>query len=467
MYRHHMMSHYLTRIHGLFRRIGQRPTLKKVGQNTLWLVFEKGGISLVSFVVGIVVARYLTPSGYGTLATLNNLLGLLVTFASLGLEPIIQQQLIRYPRQHAAILYAALSARFVSAMVISLLLVISQYWAPGPWGWGMVALMGAGMIGNALSIVRSYYEAHMLIKPIVIIQLLILMLTSLMKVMGVWYQWPVTWFFFTFIVETIMGGVLGLLFLSLTQLRWALPSLRLIRHLVRRAWPMWLLLFTMLGHNRLDQWLLYHWSTPYQTGLYALAVRFCEYAVMIPTLILSVSQPVLQPLKHQNPTLFRDRLAQLSGLMTLGSLVIIGLLWLGSAGLFEWLYGSAYTPSIKMVWVYAGCFLGWAQWPVCHIYMMSSRRASHWTLINAMGLIPYGVLLTIMVPLWGGMGAAAASVITVCLTTLGLPALFPSTRPLCGIYWQGMTLRSLRGMWHRWWSTPPLHPTMSHHHTSQ
>ena len=72
---------------------------RKYFANTSWLMGERVLRMVVSLFVGIYVARYLGPEGFGLLSYTLSFVWLFSSLASFGLDDILVRELVQHPEQ--------------------------------------------------------------------------------------------------------------------------------------------------------------------------------------------------------------------------------------------------------------------------------------------------------------------------------------------------------------------------------
>ncbi|MCX6798217.1 MAG: oligosaccharide flippase family protein, partial [Candidatus Falkowbacteria bacterium] len=94
--------------------------------NTSWMFLGQIFSLLVSFFVGAWIARYLGPSNYGVLSYVLAFVGLFSFVASLGLDGILNRDLVAYPEKRDELLGTAFRLRLLSGgLTFFLILIIS------------------------------------------------------------------------------------------------------------------------------------------------------------------------------------------------------------------------------------------------------------------------------------------------------------------------------------------------------
>jgi PST family polysaccharide transporter len=95
--------------------------LRKIAKSTAWYLFEKVIRILVTFFVGLWLARYLGPSQYGILSYAIALIATLSFFASWGVESIVIRDFIAHPEKANEIASTYFYTRMFGALLVPLI----------------------------------------------------------------------------------------------------------------------------------------------------------------------------------------------------------------------------------------------------------------------------------------------------------------------------------------------------------
>ena len=179
-------------------------------------------------------------------------------------------------------------------------------------------------------------------------------------------------------------------------------------------------------------------------GQYAAAVSICGGWCFVLSAIIDAMYPEILAAYQENENRFLWRNRQLYGGIFYLSALVSGMLCLLSDPLVKILYGEAYRNAGQilrvMTWHTAFSYLGVARntWVVC-------RNVQKY-LVWVYGSAAAGnvVLNLLLIPRWGAVGAAAASLAAQILTTLVVPMLIPPLRENVHLMAQAITLREIR-----------------------
>jgi O-antigen/teichoic acid export membrane protein len=199
------------------------------------------------------------------------------------------------------------------------------------------------------------------------------------------------------------------------------------RKLLRDSWPLLFSCIVIIIYLRIDQVMLGEMAGSEEVGIYSVAVRLAEVWFFIPTAIYWSVLPSLVEAKAGHEDLLYERLQKYYNLMVLIAYVIAVPVTLLSKWLVPALFGAPYAS--------AGVILAVLIWTNLFTYLEIARSAffnvMNWNRIYlvtlALGAILNVALNMVLIPRYGGLGAAIASCISYWFAAHGACFLY---RPL-------------------------------------
>jgi len=189
---------------------------------------------------------------------------------------------------------------------------------------------------------------------------------------------------------------------------WSSP---LAKTLLKESWPLILSGLTVMIYMRIDQIMLGQMVGDKAVGLYSAATRISEVWYFIPMAIASSVSPAIYAAKEVSEALYYQRIKQLIRMLVLISLVISVPMSFMSSTLITILFGNGYSEAGKIlaihIWASLFVFMGVATSP-WFIAEGLTEFSFHRTLIGAVVNV---VLNFLLIPSYGGIGAAIATVI--------------------------------------------------------
>jgi PST family polysaccharide transporter len=178
---------------------------------------------------------------------------------------------------------------------------------------------------------------------------------------------------------------------------------------------------------RLDVVMVTAMRGDYETGIYSAATRLSEAWYFLPMALMSAVQPVLLRARENDPVVFQRRLNALYVLTAWASVVVAALLTVTATPLIALLFGDRYLgagPVLALhAWAGIAVFLGVAS----SQYLVAENLVRISMYRTALGVVANILLNLLLIPHYGALGAAAATVVSYFVATFSLLA-FASTR---------------------------------------
>ncbi|HND61253.1 MAG TPA: flippase [Opitutaceae bacterium] len=411
------------------------PSPRQPLQNILWLVGERAGRATVTAVVLGVVARYLAPAGFGRLNFAMVVVTIGTALATLGLEGIVVDELVKRPGQAGAVLGTAIRLRLLGALTTYGLL------AGGAWLglWGspadaaLVLIVGTLLVFQPADVVDLWFQRHLDSRRTVLVRFAALVAGGALKISFVAAHLPVAAFAWAQVADVTLVAA-GLAWAArhnpYSSGAWTWDP-EIARALWRRGAPLAISTLAVALAMRADQLLVRHWLGAGEAGLYFAASRLTEVALFLGSTMTLSFFPGLSASHAESPDAYRARLQQMFDALTAtGWAVAVGCTVLGPL-VVRLLYGSAYAAAAPALMVQ-----GWA----CLFALSANARwqyilLSAPTILNlAAALVHLAVLVLLaawLLPVHGILGAAVAWLGAVVASGYLTTWLFPSLRA-CG-----------------------------------
>ena len=95
----------------------------RVVANAGWLIAGKVAQMLISFVVGLLTARYLGPSNYGLINYAGAYTAFFASVCTLGINSVLVKELLDHPQQEGELLGTSLLLCAVSSVLSALMMI--------------------------------------------------------------------------------------------------------------------------------------------------------------------------------------------------------------------------------------------------------------------------------------------------------------------------------------------------------
>ena len=129
--------------------------------NTAWILGEKVLSLGLGFVATVLVARYLGPEGFGTLAYATSLVALFGISGHLGLHGLVVREIVKQPALRGETLGTTAVLKLLGVLVgyLLLLLYAAAYEGIGTVGFSLIAIAGAALLFTPIDVVDYWFNA--------------------------------------------------------------------------------------------------------------------------------------------------------------------------------------------------------------------------------------------------------------------------------------------------------------------
>jgi O-antigen/teichoic acid export membrane protein len=399
--------------------------------NTSWLLGEKVIRMVVALTIGVWVTRYLGPEEFGVLSYAQSFVGIFAAFSSMGLNDIVIRELVKSQDQKNVLLGTSFGLQTLGSLFIMLCLTIA-IWVNDNDALTNKIILILGLITfvNSFGIISSYFLSKVQSKYVAIPSLVGLVISSLLKVLLILKGAPLIYFVYVLAFDVIflMAGQIWYYQRNKQSIfKWSFSG-RVAKNLLRDAWPLVLSGIVISIYMKIDQIMIKELIGNAAVGQYSAAVRLSEAWYFIPTIICSSLFPAIINAKQKSNELYMSRLQRLYDLMVILGLSIVLPVLLFSDWLVNFLYGDAFAlaaPVLNIhIWGGIFVFLGVAN----QKWFISENLQAYNILCLGIGMIANIGFNFYLIPKYGILGAAYATLISQFMASVLSPLFFRKTR---------------------------------------
>jgi O-antigen/teichoic acid export membrane protein len=400
--------------------------------NTAALLGGRAFAMLCSAGTSILLARFLGRERIGEYGAIYAYVGIFTFLASFGLEQIIAREISTRKSQAAEILHTAkITALFFGVFASLMALILGPLFGyHGLLRWLVVIASIDLLLLPPFRFTPIILQVEMRLWQLVIIGLArsaLWFLAILFLALGS------AAFVYVILARTLCGVFECLL------MNWWVHRTGLVqgtkrfmpaeaRQLVRFGFPIVLSILATTIYQRIDQVMLHRMAGDYALAPYVIAVQVTEMINNLPITLMMVMFPLLAQAASDEQR-FGHYLKSSFRLLLVVAFAACAVLIPLAAPLVKLLYGSEFGSSADLVVV-----LIWSNVPIFFLVVitnaMVATRLQHLMPYSAVaGALSNIVLNLILIPRYGAIGAAWATVISYCLAGILLFLCIPSTRP--------------------------------------
>ncbi|MGD1049405.1 MAG: flippase [Candidatus Krumholzibacteriaceae bacterium] len=395
-------------------RIGS--ALRSIAVNTGWLFVPQILRIILAFFVTAWLARYLGPSQYGIFNYAIAIVFLFGPITRLGLEGVVVQEIVREPDRGDEILGTTFFLRLIGGVVSMGIVVLAvALMRPGDvLTMTLAAIVAFGMIFQAYDAIDLWFQAEVRSKYAVYANTVSLVVKNVVVICLIVVHASLVAFAWVWVLEAILAAA-GLVIVyrarGLDIKRWHVSWPR-AKRLLGLGWPMILASSFAVVYLKIDQVMLGQMATQSEVGIYSAAVKVSEAWYFVPAAISMSVFPFLVQGKALGEDVYRTRVQQLFDFLVWISLGVAVVVTFAAHFAVVLVFGEPYARAGTMLAIltWAGVFFflreALGRWFITENLLVFSFVS------NGIGAVVNVVLNLFLIPRYGGIGAAVATVIS-------------------------------------------------------
>jgi polysaccharide transporter, PST family len=282
----------------------------------------------------------------------------------------------------------------------------------------LVAILAAKSVFQAFDVIDFYFRSQVQSKYTVWAKNGAYFIVILVKIALILLKAPLVAFAWAMALETGLGAA-GLVLTYRLQgysfKRWRV-SFRQAQELLHNSWPLLFSSLMIMLYMRIDQVMLGQLADNRAVGIYSAAVRLSEIWYFVPMIIASSIFPSLVKSKQLGEQEYLRRVQKYFNLNALLAYALAIPTSLLSHSIISGLYGDAYRGAENifsiLIWACLFVFTGVAR----EQFLLSEGMMRFSLLATGLGAISNIVLNLFLIPIYSGVGAAIATLISYCLS---------------------------------------------------
>jgi polysaccharide transporter, PST family len=381
------------------------------------------------------IASALGPEQFGALNYASALVMVFWTAALLGLDTPVVARLAR-SAQGAEILGSALALRVLAGVLCAAAAcaAVALMRPDDTQAWWLVAIISLSIPLSAPLTMDCWFKAHNEAMRPAIARIATTVVVQLAKVLCVLLGLGVVALAWTVAFEALLGAITMFIAYRLATAGKASAGFAIRRtqmlSLLKETWPYALSTAAIAAYMKVDMILLGMLSTNFEAGVYGLCQRISEVLYVLPVVVVEVLYPQLVRHHHAESATaasatqtFFDLSVGTALLATVVAIVLVT--WL-----LPWLLGAPYRRTVDLFQVHAWSCVGLAMTHARYKWLAACglQKMAPW--VTAMGLALAIALNLKLIPVYGGMGAAVATVVAYLCSGYLVSWVFPALRPV-------------------------------------
>jgi O-antigen/teichoic acid export membrane protein len=404
-------------------------TKRKVISNVYWAVLGYVVRIVSELFVGILVARYLGPEQYGLMSYIISFVTLFSVFATFGLDNIEVRELSRENIAKEVLIGTAFRLKLIFAVItILIIFCVVQAFEADSFTRAMVLVYSLSIILNSFGVIRNYFTAIVQNKFVVKSEIVRIIAGAGIKVLLLILNAPLTWFvvFVTFDFLILASGYIYSYQSQVGSMRlWKYDGKTAI-YLIRQSFPLLLSGAAVLVYQRIDQVMIRNMIDNKSLGYFTTAAKFADLILFLPIVLSQTITPLLVRAKANNAEEYRIRKQQFVGVVVWVTVLFSVMTSLFSYWLVYLTFGQQYLASVPVLQVLAFRAIGMAL-SSSSGQLIIIEGIQKWAFVrNVFGCGLCIIMNLALIPKFGIIGSAWASVVTVAFTGCLANAFIPS-----------------------------------------
>lgn len=363
--------------------------------------------------MGAWVARFLGPAEFGELAYVLAYIAFFQSIAVLGLDGILVREITQNTKRAQELLGTAFAMRLCMGAVCWLGSVGGMAWQNGIADRSVIltALAGGSLVFQAADTVDLWFQSQSQSRRTVLAKSLAYLASNGIKALLILNDAPLAAFAAVMAFDGLAAAAgLALAYrLAPCEGRWTSVA-KTVRILLSESWPFILSGFSIMVYMRIDQIMIKEMLGAEQLGIYTAVLPIATVWQFIPIILNSSLAPFVARKKEEGEIIYWRVLGYIFKVYSLMAWLVCIVIVAFAEIVIDVLYGTQYAQGtyILSIYVFTNIFIymGVAQ----GLWMLNDRRAIVGLFNTMVGASVSICGNLILIPKFGLMGAAAASV---------------------------------------------------------
>lgn len=417
----------------------------KTVKNAGWIIGGRLVNKALSFLVGVLTARYLGPSNFGLIGYVTAYVTFFASVCNLGINSVIIKNFSDHPEEEGKTLGTTMVLRAVSSFLSALMIVgiVALLNRGEPLTVLVAALASVGLLFQVFDILKYWFQSRLQSKYAAIATVIAYFAVSVYKLVLLMTGKSVAWFALATSVDYIVVAVFLLLAYRKNRGPAFSFSFAKAKELLGASSSYIVAGLMVSVYASTDKLMLERMLGTESVAFYTTAVSISTAWTFLLEAVVDSMYPSVVQSHGKDQKLFERRNRQLYALVLYVSIGVSAVICLLSGPIISLLYGEAYLGSVGplriVVWYTAFSYLGVAR----NAWMVCENRQKYLKYLYIAAAASNVLLNLLLLPLWGAAGAALASLVTQILTTVCLPALIKPLRPNAKLMLEALVLKDV------------------------
>jgi len=420
--------------------------------NTFWLLIDKFITLGAGFVTTIILARHFSLQAFGEYNYLLTYVVLWGPLFSLGIARILLREFSNKPDKIGVFLTTACQARFYATLFFSIIaLAIFIRITEQNYNVVLIAILLFSQLTSSLEVYEFWFQYKSLNKHVVKLRILVTLFFNILKICSAIFYPSILWIVIITALEWVSLKS-GYYFLY----KYWNQKAQLLHHFDKGAFKNLFqqskyLIFSGIAaiiYLKIDILMLEHLASSKEVAIYSVAAKISEVWFVLPAIFVTVVSPEMLNWAKNNIEKYHRRTQEFFSLFFWGGLVATLATYFIAPYLIPFIFGDEYLLSVEIlqIHIWALVFISLRQLFSHILVIMKFAQFSLFSQVS--GAIVNIILNYILIPLYGGKGAAIATIISYAMSSYFCLIFSAKTRPIffimCKSIWPGYIYNLVR-----------------------
>lgn len=403
-------------------------------KNSLLLISEKVIILGMAFLTSVLMARIAGPELFGQYAYITSFTALFTPLCAMGLNNISTKYFVKYPKHSHHVFISALFLRVIGAVACILLGSTSAYLLGiKSEQLTYIVLLLVLQSFSLFYLVEFFFLAKKQVGYTLKIRLTILLCTGATKIFIIMNGANLL---LILLVHGLEFVAIGLSYLVLYYLQGNQNKNQISKAASKESMlslfhqSKWLLLSGVAAalYLKIDQVMLASFHGAEQVAYYAAAAKLSEFWYVFPILIANAFNSKLLQLKQNNAEEYKTFLLSILSVMVAAALLVSLLVFGFATTIISIIYGDKYHASAAILSIHILATLFIFQRAILSKWLIAEGHYKFSLMSHGAGAISNIILNLLLIPAYGGIGAAWATLFSYMIASFLSLAFTSKTR---------------------------------------
>ena len=391
--------------------------------NTGWMFFGQMFGLLLAFFVGAYVARYLGPEDFGLMSYSISFVGLFGFLAGFGIDSILNRELIKFPEKKKELLSTSFWIKLLGGLLAILIINVVSFFVNNDYlSKLLIFIFSLTFVFQSFNIFSLFFQSKVLSRKVVQVQILCNVLSALMKILFIYFNLGLIFIISLYIFDNIILaiGLICIYYKDEKNINLSIFDKKILKSLLRDSLPLMFSIVAITVYSKIDQIIINKMLNETSVGIYSVAVKISECWYFVPGLICSSLLPAIINSKKTDSSLYKKRINFLYFLLLVFGSLMAFMVFVLSKPIILLMFGLEYIESIKVSQIYAWSIIPTFVMSGFWSYLLSENYTKVYLVITIIGAISNIVLNILLIPHFGIIGSAYATLVSYALTPLSL-----------------------------------------------